>query len=412
MTSVVDAGRRGESLFLMARSASTMGDNMYTVAVVFAALRAGGSGAIGLVLAAEMLPKLLLSSLAGMASDRWRPGTILALGDWAAGCVTAFVAVMIATGHNSVVMLVAASVLLGAATSFFDPAALKLISTGFAKERRKDLNANLGIASSVSRVLGPTLAGLLVAAAGTASVVALNGLSFLASALLFTAVGRTVPRESGKRQIHGGEDTEGVATGFRDYFRIGWLWRLGVQTNVVLLFGVALLNVAGPVYAAQAHGGAKAWGLVQACNGAGWFVGRLAARRHHFQRPAQAAAVCLFTVALPVLVIGVNGGLPALAAAQAVSGCGLALRSTLWGGLVATAIDESVIGRIVSVEQVMGLLTASVSMAAVGELVSALGLRVMPLIGFTAVVVISAAVAAAPALRRLTEPSPAQEMSS
>ncbi|MEU2422266.1 MFS transporter [Streptomyces sp. NPDC007851] len=396
----------------MARSASTVGDNMYTVAVVFAALRAGGSGAIGLVLAAEMLPKLLLSSLAGMASDRWRPASILALGDWAAGCVTAFVAVMIATGHNSVVMLVAASVLLGAATSFFDPAALKLISTGFAKERRKDLNANLGIASSVSRVLGPTLAGFLVAAAGTASVVALNGLSFVASALLFTAVGRTAPRESGERQIRGGEGTEGVAAGFRDYFRIGWLWRLGVQTNVVLLFGVALLNVAGPVYAAQAHGGAKAWGLVQACNGAGWFAGRLAARRHHFQRPAQAAAVCLFTVALPVLVIGVNGGLAALAAAQAISGCGLALRSTLWGGLVATAIDESIIGRIVSVEQVMGLLTASASMAVVGGLISALGLRVMPLIGFTAVVVISAAVTVAPALRRLTEPSLTQEVSS
>lgn len=412
MTPAADAGRRGETLFLMARSASTMGDNMYTVAVVFAALRAGGSSALGVVLAAEMLPKLLLSSLAGWAGDRWRPASILMLGDLAAGCVTACVAVMIATGHNSVVMLATASVLLGAATSFFDPAALKLISTGFAKERRKDLNAHLGIASSVSRILGPTLAGFLVAAAGTAGVVALNGMSFLASALLFAAVGRTVPRRTGQRRSHGSEDAGRVTAGFRDYFRIGWLWRLGVQTNVVLLFGVALLNVAGPVYAAQTHGGAKAWGLVQACNGVGWFTGRVVARRYHFRRPAQAAAVCLLAVALPVLVIGVNGGLLLLAAAQAVSGCGLALRSTLWGGLVATAIDESVIGRVVSVEQIMGLLTTSASMAVVGGLVSALGLRVMPLAGFAAVVAISVTVAAAPTLRQLTEPSLPQEAGS
>ncbi|MER7365023.1 MFS transporter [Nonomuraea wenchangensis] len=357
-------------LFLGARLLSLLGDHLFTVALAFAVLEAGhGPAALGAVMAAELVPKIILTPAAGAWCDRLDRRRVLIAGDLVAGAVTAAVAVAVLLGVATVPVLMLLAALLGAATSFFDPAAMGLIAELVDEPGRRDASARLGLASSAAMIAGPAAAGVLVAAAGPGPVIALDAVSFALSAALLARVRR---RALPTRPAAESSLLAGVREGWREFAGQTWLWLLTAQFATFVFCGLALFNVLGPVIARERFGGAAAWGLIQAGLGAGFLLGRLASFVFTPARPALAA--CLLVAAtVPANVALAFAGSPVpVMLCQALTGCALAMYATVWTTLVTVRIPEDRLSRVVATDQAISLATlplASAAMAAVAGVI-------------------------------------------
>jgi MFS family permease len=95
---------------------------MSALAVTFAILRIGGSAAeLGLVLAAGMVPSLLLTLLGGVAGDRWERRRILLTADLVLAMVQASLALLLLSGQGAVWHFLVAELIAGAAGAFSWP---------------------------------------------------------------------------------------------------------------------------------------------------------------------------------------------------------------------------------------------------------------------------------------------------
>lgn len=169
---------------------SSLGDWLLLVAAPYYVLRLTGSTlATGLSMGAETLPALALGPVAGVFADRWdRRRTMLAADLLRA----ASVALMLLVHHPDQVWLIYLALVAEASFGqFFNPAQQALIPALVG--RGPQLSAANSLAALIGgtvRLLGGPLGGALYALTGFAPVVALDAGSYLASALLITAIGR------------------------------------------------------------------------------------------------------------------------------------------------------------------------------------------------------------------------------
>jgi MFS family permease len=141
---------------------SLLGTSMSAVAVTFAVLGNGGSAAdVGLVIAAQILPQVVLVLSGGVLADRLgrRP-------------------VMLGSDVLCCAAQAALAALAGIGEAFFEPALGGLTAEIAPRAELGSANALLGLARSAAGIAGPALAGLLVAVAGAAVVVAIDAASY------------------------------------------------------------------------------------------------------------------------------------------------------------------------------------------------------------------------------------------
>ena len=127
------------------------------------------------------LPALVVMPFAGVLSDRFNRHRILLMTQSAALLQAAVLATLTLTHHLQVWHLVALGLVMGVITAFDMPVRSAFISS--LVSRREDLPAAIAMNSSlmnISRLLGPALAGFLVAAFGEGVCFALNAASYVA----------------------------------------------------------------------------------------------------------------------------------------------------------------------------------------------------------------------------------------
>jgi MFS family permease len=166
-------------LLFAGHGVSVFGDRMVTVALAFAVLEVGGSAsAVGLVLAASWLPTVASVLVGGVVADRVSRRTVMVAADFLRVGGQGAMAVLLITGAAEIWMLAALAGLTGAATGFFNPAATGLLPDVVPSEGLQPANALRSTAASVSEILGPLAAGLLVAAAGAGWAIAADAVTF------------------------------------------------------------------------------------------------------------------------------------------------------------------------------------------------------------------------------------------
>jgi MFS family permease len=173
---------RNYRLFLVGQIVSTVGTWMQTVALPWLALELTHNGfLVGLVLASQFLPVLLLTPFAGEIADRVRKRTLLLCTQ------TAFVAppfvlfLLTVTGHAQYWMLIVAALVTGVINALDVPTRQSFVVDMVGKE---DLLSAIALNSSVfnaSAVIGPSIAGILIALVGVPVCFLLNSVSYLAA---------------------------------------------------------------------------------------------------------------------------------------------------------------------------------------------------------------------------------------
>ncbi|NQU45893.1 MAG: MFS transporter, partial [Chlorobium sp.] len=151
---------------------------------------------VGLVAAASTLPTLFLSLFGGVIVDRYPRRTILLWTQTAAMMLAFILGIFVLTGTVTMPVILILSFLLGCVNALNVPALQAFLSEMVEREHLSSAIAMNSAIYNGSRVIGPAIAGFIIAAAGTGAAFIANGFSFLAvivSLLLIRSAGRLAP---------------------------------------------------------------------------------------------------------------------------------------------------------------------------------------------------------------------------
>ncbi|TMB49490.1 MAG: MFS transporter, partial [Chloroflexi bacterium] len=173
---------RNFARYLAAVTVSTLGTGMATVALAFAVLEFGGATDLGIVLLAREIPLVILLLLGGVFADRIPRQRILVSSDLVKGAAQAVTAILLFSGTATVWNVALLQTMFGLAAAFSRPATTGLIKEAASDARLQEANALLGLSSSVLSIAGPAIGALIVAAGSPGLAIAIDSLTFFASA--------------------------------------------------------------------------------------------------------------------------------------------------------------------------------------------------------------------------------------
>ena len=231
----------------------------------------GSSAALGLVRFAGLAPVFVLALVGGDWADRADRRRIL-LGTQAAAMILAFIlAILCFTEQVRVWLIVVLAALLGVVNAIDNPTRQSFVVEMVGKE---DLASAIGFNSSIfhtARIIGPTIAGALLATVGEAWCFTLNGLSFLAVIACLAMI--RLPRTA--RPVSRGAFLERIKAGIAFAWTNAAIRRLLALVAVTSLFGSSFM-VLMPVVAKEVLGrGADGYSLLMTSAGVGSLMGSL-----------------------------------------------------------------------------------------------------------------------------------------
>jgi MFS family permease len=264
---------RNYRLFLTGQIISTAGTWMQSVAMPWLALELTHSGLlVGLVLAAQFTPVLIGGPFGGLVADRYHKRNIL-LVTQSLFTVPSFVLFAVSvTGHAQYWMIIVAAFATGGINLFDVPARQAFV---IEMVGRQDLMNAIALNSSVfnaSAVIGPAIAGLVIAAVGVPICFLANSISYLA-AIAALLLMRDLPKVESHHQEQPflKRVIEGASYARHDPV-VGMLL---VAVAVFSLFAMNRLTLI-PLFADQVlHVGAHGFGFLLASMGLGALVGAL-----------------------------------------------------------------------------------------------------------------------------------------
>jgi MFS family permease len=189
---------------------------------------------MGVLGAAQYAPFLLLGLFAGVWVDRVRRRPILIGADLARAVLLVSIPIAAALGVLGLVQLYVVAFLVGVATVFFDVACQSLLPSLIGRAQLVDGNSKLEVSRSVAQVAGPGLAGGLIALVTAPVAVALDAVSFAASAILLGAI--RAPEAPPARSGASGSVWAGIAVGVRAVVGDPVLRSIAGCTATALLF--------------------------------------------------------------------------------------------------------------------------------------------------------------------------------
>ena len=392
-------------LLFFGQALSILGDRITFVVLPFAVLAAGGDVSdVGLVAGAQTLPFLVFSLAAGVWADRLERRRIMIASDTVRLLCQSAAGALLLTGVAEPWQLAILAFLYGAGDAFFSPALTGLLPQVVPPERLQAANALRGLTHSSGLVLGPALAALLVALAGTGAALLVDAATFAVSIACLAALRpRTVER------AEEGEETNllaGLRGGWRAVRERPWVMRFLMAMAVYHVVVLPSIFVLGPVLADRDYGGAASWAPITAAFGLGSIVGDAVLLRWRPGRPLLAAAACLIGGSCQAGIIGSGLPVAGIAGLEFLAGICVTCFFTLWETSMQEHVPEQAISRVASYDMLISVGLMPVGTFLAGPVAEAAGLQAT-LVGMSVIGVASAlACLASPSVRRLTRPQP------
>jgi MFS family permease len=288
---------------------SVLGDQVHFIALPWLVLQLTGSAlALGTVLALGGIPRALLMLLGGALTDRFSPRTILLLSTVLRMVLTALLAGLVWSATIELWMLYVLALVFGVVDAFAFPADAALIPQVLPPEQLQAGNALMQGSFQLTQLIGPVMAGVLIALlggstvsangeaapdlAGIAVAVAFDSLTFLVAAVMLWLIRlpARVVESSVQEQSVWASIVEGVRVVWQDAALRGLIFMVAA---INFLFAGPLV-VGVPVLAdARFPQGAAGFGIVIAGLGGGALVGTLLAGLLPAPRPARLGPVLL-----------------------------------------------------------------------------------------------------------------------
>ncbi len=270
---------RNFRLFFCGQSVSLIGTWMTRLATSWLVYRLTGSTLLlGVISFASQIPTFLLAPVAGVWVDRWERRRVLLVTQVLAALQSLMLAGLTLSGHITIAEIVVLSVFQGLINAFDMPGRQSFLVQMV--NGRTDLSNAIALNSTMvnsARLLGPALAGIIVAAVGEGYCFLIDGVSYfavIASLLAMKIEGRVVSKSTASMFVQ---------------LKEGWTYVsefVPIRT-VLLLFAIISFmgvpyTVLMPVFAAKIlHGGPHTLGFLMGATGVGSILAAvgLAARK-------------------------------------------------------------------------------------------------------------------------------------
>jgi MFS family permease len=364
--------QRDFALLWSGQSVSSVGDGIFTVALALEALHlTHRPSSFALVIAARMVPTILLALVSGVVVDRVSRQLAMLASDAGRAVAVGVIALLTGTGHIHIWELVVMSIIFGIADSFFGPAYTAVLPEILPSDLLVQGNAlNSTSQQLASGLIGPGIGGAIVGAVGTAWAFGIDALSFVVSAVSLALMHRT-PREPSEPSSFLDDAKEGVR-----YVRSQrWLWLTLVAAGIANFFGYAPIGLLVPLLVREVlHGSPYELGVVFAAGGLGGVLASLVAGRLGTPKHQIAVMWCAYGVAVvPVCALALSPNV--WFAAVCVAGeVGLIIYGdVLFFTMLQQLVPQHLLGRVSSVLFLLavglmplGTLTAGVVATAIG----------------------------------------------
>ncbi len=340
-------GSRNYRLFFAGQGISLIGTWMQQIAMIWLVYRLTHSALLlGVVGFAGQIPTFLVAPFAGVLADRWNRHRTIVVTQTLSLLQAATLAILVLTETAEVWHLVVLAVILGTINAFDMPARQSFIVQMI--ERKKDLANAIALNSAMvtaTRLIGPSIAGILIGAFGEGICFLVNAISYVAviAALLAMRVAPPPARPANGRMIDG--------------LREGFAYVAGFAPVRDILLLLALIGFMGmpfhilmPVFAKDVlGGGAHTLGFLMGATGLGSLVGAvyLAMRKsiRGFGRIITAAAM-VFGVGLIAFSLSHVVWLSMILAF--VAGLGMMAQMACSNTVIQTIVDDDKRGRVMS----------------------------------------------------------------
>jgi MFS family permease len=263
---------RNYRLFFSGQSISLMGTWITRIATSWLVYRLTGSAfLLGIVGFCGQIPTLILSPFAGVLVDRWDRHRMLVWTQLLSALQSLALAVLAFSHTITVTWILVLQVVQGLINSFDTPARQSFVVQMV--DDPADLPNAIALNSTMvngSRIIGPSIGGIIIAVAGEGWCFMIDAISY--AAVIWSLLAMRVPRT--ERRV-GGDLLEELRTGFR--YVSGFA---PVRTALLLLALVAAMGmpytVLMPVVASRTlHGGAHTLGFLMTASGLGAVIGAL-----------------------------------------------------------------------------------------------------------------------------------------
>ena len=384
--------------FYIGYMTSLLGTALSSVAVAFAVLAAGGTATdLGIVFAANIVPMVAFLLGGGVIADRIGRRPVMLTADVARCAAQGTLAAALFLGRPGLWLFAGTALIVGVGNAFFQPTLSALTVQIAPRDQLGNANALSGIAQYGAQMAGPALAGVLIAAASPAAVIAVDAGTYAVSAVALSRL-----RIPGRGRGQARSLLRDLAEGWAEFTARTWLWAGTVQFALFNLVTWGPYLVLGPVLARQYLGGARAWGAVLACYGGGAIVGGLLALGRRPSRPMLVATLATLGFPLPPLALALHAPAVAVAAAALLAGLGSALGSAIDTTVTQQRVPADALARVGAFSMVGAFAFGPVAFAAAGPVAAVVGPRTLLGFGAAWAAAGTAAVLCVPSVRRLT----------
>ncbi|MEO7403149.1 MAG: MFS transporter [Burkholderiales bacterium] len=363
---------RAFRIFYVGQTLSVLGSWMQTVATAWLVYRLSDSALLlGITAFAQQIPMLVVAPFAGLLADRRDRRRLLITVHSCSLVGAALLAALTYSGHIQVWHVISIGLALGVLNAFEAPTRqaylLEMVPD------RNDLPPAIALQSFImnsTRLIGPSIAGVLLALYGEALCFLINAVSYIA-VLVAYAIIRTAPRTP-VNSIHGwwGQLQEG--------FRYAYGTNASRRVLILLAafgFLVAPWQTLLPIFARESFGGdSRTFGFLIGSVGCGAVIGTLyLASRASIRGLSSVIRAAGLTTAIAMITFGFTHSFWQAVVILPMFGCALITTVSSCNQILQTIADDRMRGRLVSIYVMTFLGLAPFGNLAGGMIAEAIG---------------------------------------
>ncbi len=355
---------RNYKLFFVGQGISLIGTWMQQVALSWLVYRLTDSVfLLGAVTFSSQIPSFLLGPFAGVLADKFNRHKVLLVTQALSMLQATTLAILVLTNTIEIWHVLALSAVLGTINGF-DIATRQAFVVELV-EKREDMSNAIALNSSMfnmARLIGPTVAGLLISMVGEGICILINAVSYLA-VLASLLLMRLKPFERVQQQR---KVWASLKDGFRYAFGFPPIRALIVIVALLSLFGMPF-TVLLPVFARDVlHGGANTLGYLMGASGFGALGGALfLAQRKSVEGLGKVIILMMLLFGVSLMAFSFSEMFLLSMALMLVSGFGMIVTMASCNTLLQTIVEDDKRGRVMSLYA-----TAFMGMAPVGSMLA------------------------------------------
>jgi hypothetical protein len=334
---------------------SSIGDGVFTIAMIGAVLLHHKAADLGFVLAADCAAMVVMSLLGGALADRMRRGRVMILSDIVQ--LVAVVGFILGVAGWPLPLVLPFAALMGIGSAMFQPAFEALTPSLVPDEDLSYANGLQSATAKLAAFIGQALGGLLLFACGYQVAFLVDLGTFVVSIVSLIGLAEAVPERGPPQSIF--RDARAGLSAVRDR---PWVTTVILQGTVQLLFVMAPAVVLLPILMKQ-RGMFDAYGVLVGLEAAGFVLGGLAASAWKPRRPGVVALCALSLLGLQLLALLLVLPVYILGFTVLATGFGYALFRVLWITALQQSFPDELLGRALSIEMLGTFALAPVGFA-------------------------------------------------